>query len=71
MHILITGSNGMLGHALVAVLSKQHKLTGLDLPNLDITDLSAVKFAVLSHHPALLINASGYTDVNGCETNID
>lgn len=71
MHILITGSGGMLGHALTAVLSQQHKLTGLDLPGLDITNLSAVKSAVSFHQPGLVINAAAYTDVDGCETNID
>ncbi|KNZ70037.1 dTDP-4-dehydrorhamnose reductase [Thermincola ferriacetica] len=71
MHILITGSNGMLGHALTAVLSQQHKLTGLDLPDLDITNLSAVKSAVSFHQPDLIINAAAYTDVDGCETNVD
>ena len=56
----------MLGHALTAVLSKQHKLTGLDLP-----DLSTVKSTVFSHHPDLLINAAAYTNVDGCETDAD
>jgi len=71
LHILITGSNGMLGHALTAVLSQQHKLTGLDLPGLDITNLSAVKSAVSFHRPGLIINAAAYTDVDGCETNAE
>ena len=71
MRILIPGANGMLGHALTAVLSKQHKLIGLDLPDLDITDLSAVRSAISTHHPDLLINAAAYTDVDGCESNSD
>ncbi|MCL4439098.1 MAG: dTDP-4-dehydrorhamnose reductase [Firmicutes bacterium] len=71
MHILITGANGMLGHALTATLSQHHNLTGLDLPDVDITDLSALKSAVSSHRPDLIINAAAYTDVDSCETNID
>jgi len=71
LRILIPGANGMLGHALTAVLSKQHKLIGLDLPDLDITDLSAVRSAISTHHPDLLINAAAYTDVDGCESNSD
>lgn len=69
MHILIPGSNGMLGHALTAVLSKQHRLTGLDLPDFDITNLSAAKSIIASCHPNLIINAAAYTDVDDCETN--
>ena len=69
MHILITGSNGMLGHALTFVLSKQHKPTGLDLPELDITNLSSTKSIISSYQPDLIINAAAYTDVDGCETN--
>ncbi len=69
MHILITGSNGMFGHALTAVLSKQHPLTGFDLPELDITNLSSVKAAISTCRPDVIINAAAYTDVDGCETN--
>lgn len=71
MHILVIGSNGMLGHALTAILSQQNKTTGQDLPGLDITDLSALKSTVSSYHPNLIINAAAYTDVDGCETNRD
>lgn len=71
MHILIPGANGMLGHALTAVLSKQHTLTGLDLPDLDITDIFALKSAVSTHLPDLIINAAAYTDVDGSEVNVE
>ena len=61
----------MLGRALGAVLSQHHILTGIDLPDVDITDLSALKAIVSSHHPDLIINAAAYTDVDGCESNAD
>lgn len=71
MHILVIGSNGMLGHTLKVILSKQHTLTAFDLPDLDITKLFAVKSVIYSHQPDLIINAAAYTDVDSCETNID
>ncbi|MHB9095769.1 MAG: dTDP-4-dehydrorhamnose reductase [Eubacteriales bacterium] len=71
MHILIAGANGMLGHALTAALSQQHSITGLDLPDLDITNSSMVKSTMSSLQPDLLINAAAYTDVDGCESNVD
>ncbi len=71
MKILLVGSKGMQGHALTTVLSPQHNLIGFDLPALDIADLAAVKAAVFSCRPALIINAAAYTDVDGCETNVE
>lgn len=69
--IIITGSNGMLGHALILALSQHYKITGLDLPELDITNLSAVLSTVSGIKPDIIINSAAYTDVDGCETNID
>ena len=69
--IFLIGSNGMLGHALTAILSQQHKLICFDLPELDITDLASFKSAVISHQPNLIINVAAYTDVDGCETNTE
>ncbi|PKM82253.1 MAG: dTDP-4-dehydrorhamnose reductase [Firmicutes bacterium HGW-Firmicutes-14] len=71
MHILIIGSNGMFGSDLLTVLSQQHKVTGFDLPVLDITHLSTTRSVSSASQPDLIINAAGYTDVDGCETNID
>lgn len=72
MHICITGSKGMLGCTLQTVLLlQQHKVTGLDLPDFDLTVLPKVKSVVFDHRPDLIINAAAYTDVDGCESNID
>lgn len=71
MNILITGSKGMLGHALTAKLSEEHRVSGLDLPDLDITDLNGLRKAMFSYRPDLIINTAAYTDVDGCETNTE
>ncbi|MBU7008177.1 dTDP-4-dehydrorhamnose reductase [Phosphitispora fastidiosa] len=71
MKLLITGSKGMLGHALANDLSKEHYVSGLDLPNLDISELGNLRKAVFSYELDLIINAAAYTDVDGCETNED
>jgi len=41
--ILVIGANGMLGHDLMAVL--EGDVRGLDLPEINITDLASVRKA--------------------------
>jgi dTDP-4-dehydrorhamnose reductase len=67
--ILIVGANGMLGHDLMAVL--EGDVRGLDLPDLDITSLESVRRTLLTLKPAIIINAAAYTDVDGCESDLD
>ncbi|MFH1753247.1 MAG: sugar nucleotide-binding protein [Candidatus Omnitrophota bacterium] len=82
MNIAITGSSGMLGTALCAVLSKDnaYSITGIDLKEdpsgeegpssffaCDITDYAALDNAVREIRPDLIIHTAAYTDVDGCE----
>lgn len=67
--ILVVGANGMLGHDLMEVL--EGDVRGLDLPEMDITDLVSVRKALLTLKPAIIVNAAAYTDVDGCESNVD
>lgn len=67
--ILVIGANGMLGHDLMAVL--EGDVRGLDLPEIDITSLESVRRVLLTLKPAIIINAAAYTDVDGCEANIE
>ncbi len=68
MKILITGILGQLGTALQTALVG-HDVTGIDLPEVDITDKAAVFTAVSHHAPDLIIHTAAYTDVNGCALN--
>jgi len=67
--ILVIGANGMLGHDLMETL--EGDVRGLDLPELDITDLASVRKALLTLKPETIINAAAYTDVDGCESNVE
>ena len=71
MKILITGSDGMLGHDLADVLKGKHELILTTSKTLDITDKNHVIDFVSSQKPDMLINAAAYTDVDGCEKNQD
>jgi dTDP-4-dehydrorhamnose reductase len=61
----------MLAHALRSALSQKHTIIRLDLPEIDITDLNTVKTTVCNYRPDLVINAAAYTNVDGCETDVD
>ena len=70
MKILITGSNGMLGHDLCEVLDS-HELILTTSKTLDITDQSHVMDFICDIKPDIVINSAAYTDVDGCEENKD
>ena len=63
--VLILGAYGMLGHDLQMVFPRA-EFRGHDL---DITDGKKITATIHNSKPALVINATGYTDVDGCEDN--
>jgi dTDP-4-dehydrorhamnose reductase len=69
--VLILGAQGMLGHDLVEVFSKEYEVTGLDIEDLDITRQGATRKTIKDLLPNVVINAAGYTDVDGCEKKIN
>ena len=71
MKILITGSNGMLGHDLIEVLRDNHELVLTTSKTLDITDKDKTIEFIKENKPDIVINSAAYTDVDGCETNQD
>ena len=68
MRILITGAKGQLGNACRERFGLSHQLLALDLPELDITDQTAVFGVVNSFHPEIIINCAAFTRVDDCET---
>ena len=67
--ILITGSQGMLGSALVKVLSSEFKTKGIDIADCDITDKDQIINLVTSYRPSIIIHTAAYTDVDVNELN--
>jgi dTDP-4-dehydrorhamnose reductase len=63
--VIILGAYGMLGHALQQVFPEAI-LKGHDL---DITDECAIYDFIEDFQPSIVINAAGFTDVDGCEDN--
>lgn len=69
MRFLITGGEGQLGRCLSDRLKVTvHEFLALGRSGLDITDAQAVKAAVKSYHPDVIINAAAYTAVDRAET---
>ena len=71
MKVLITGSNGMLGHDLIEVLKDNHELVLTTSKTLDITDKENTIEFIKKSKPDVVINSAAYTDVDGCESNQD
>ncbi|MDC0612261.1 dTDP-4-dehydrorhamnose reductase [Vibrio sp.] len=68
MKVLITGSNGQVGHCLVEqALAKKIDVLALDRKTLDISDQEIVMSKVMSFRPDIIINAAAYTAVDKAE----
>ncbi len=64
----MTGAKGMLGTDVCAVLSKDHEVIGFDIDDFDIVDPDAVKGAITSVSPDVIIHLAAFTNVEACET---
>jgi dTDP-4-dehydrorhamnose reductase len=67
---MVTGAEGMLGAdlctALRAAETSAPEVTGLDLPDFDITDVAACRKRIQELQPDCVIHCAGYTNVEGC-----
>lgn len=67
MKALLIGSSGMLGCQLHQVFASFCQLTSCNSQDLDIRDYGQVLQVVGHYSPDLILNAAGYTDVDGAE----
>jgi dTDP-4-dehydrorhamnose reductase len=70
MRIYITGSKGQLGRALMRRLAR-HDLCGVDLPEVDLTDLASARSSIAAFRPDVIIHAAAMTDVDGAARDPD
>ena len=81
MKILVTGAQGMLGRDFckvaeekgheVAPTDKSDAVAGTDLPELDVTDIAAVKSVLNNVRPDIVFHFAALADVDRCETHPD
>jgi dTDP-4-dehydrorhamnose reductase len=67
--ILVVGHKGMLGQDLLTLLGERGR--GVDLPDIDITDMVSVQQVLTALKPTVVVNCAAYTDVDGCETDTE
>ena len=70
MRILIFGSNGQVGDALVKVLT-EHNLIVLNRNDCDLQQVKQIKNVINYNKPDLIINAAAYTNVDKAEIEKD
>jgi len=69
--VLVLGAKGMVGSALMGVLSSRFDVVGLGHAELDITAERETLQTIQDIQPATVIHTAAYTDVDGCERNPD
>ncbi len=71
MDILVTGSEGMLGRAVMEHLAPRHRVRGVDLPQGDLTRPEEVAAILAAGTPEWIIHCAAWTDVDGAESSPD
>jgi dTDP-4-dehydrorhamnose reductase len=68
MRVLVTGAAGMLGHRVVAdARARGWDVTGVDLPDGDLTDPAVAQDLVEEHAPEAVVHCAAFVDVDGAE----
>lgn len=67
--ILVVGHKGMLGQELMGVFGDAAR--GVDIDDIDITDILSVQRVLVTLKPKVVVNAAAYTDVDGCQANVE
>jgi dTDP-4-dehydrorhamnose reductase len=67
--ILVVGSKGMLGQELMGLYGSAAR--GVDVEDIDITDLGSVQRVLVTLKPRIVINAAAFTDVDACEADTE
>ena len=70
MRVLVAGSSGQLGQAVVSRFSAIAEVTPCTHADLDITDEPAVLRRARSERPDVIINCAAYNDVDGAEDHV-
>lgn len=71
MRLLVTGRDGQVAQALLALSKGDVEVVALGRPALDITDRASITRAIAEHRPDVLVNAAAYTAVDKAESEED
>jgi dTDP-4-dehydrorhamnose reductase len=67
MRVVVTGSAGQLGTAIVRDFSSRAEVIALTRQDVDLTDLPALERRVAAERPDAVINCAAFNDVDGAE----
>jgi len=67
VRILLTGSNGRLGHELKGALGRVGEVLAPGRADLDMRDVSSIRAVLDAARPDLIVNAAAHTDVMSAE----
>src|SRR6059058_3579124 len=71
MKIVIIGTDGRLGAALMPEYQGEHDIAGFNHAQLDLSNLDKIREKLAGTHFDVLINAAAFTNVDLCETQSD
>jgi dTDP-4-dehydrorhamnose reductase len=71
MKILLIGKNGQVGWELRRTLAPLAEVVAVDYPEIDFTDVPALRQFVAATRPSVVVNAAAYTAVDKAETEIE
>jgi dTDP-4-dehydrorhamnose reductase len=72
LKVLVTGAGGVVGRAVSDhCASEGDEVSAFDHRTLDITDAESVNRAVRAARPEVVINCAAWTDVDGCESDLE
>ena len=66
--IVLFGSTGKIGTAILAIFDQQYSITALDRSSCDARDLTKVQQIVKEVNPDIVINAAAFNGVDACES---
>ncbi len=68
MRLLVTGRDGQVAQALLALSGSDVEVVALGRPTLDLTDRASIERAIAEHRPDVVVNAAAYTAVDKAES---